>query len=328
MDRAHGETGLRLLVTGAGGMVGSAFVREARARGLDATGLTRTDLDVTDDDAVREVVGRWVEGAARSGRADPDWIVHCAAYTAVDRAESEPEAARAVNVEGTRKLARAAAKAGQGLVYLSTDYVFDGVAEAPLSPTAPTAPISVYGVSKRDGERAARHEYRHASAESGSSASGRGAQPLIVRSGWLYGEGGRGFVRAMLDRASRGEDLRVVDDQVGGPTWTGSLVAAVLDLVAIGSGTELPEVVHVADRGQATWYDLAVEALRISGVEAVVEPLSSRDFGAAATRPAYSVLDVTATETLLGRAMRPWKDVLSDVLGASGTTESTEGAGG
>ena len=310
---------MRLLVTGAGGMLGSAFVREARARGIEVLGVDREAMDVTDPSAVEQVVERWagpgraavevgVDGTAGGGRhGTTDWVVHCAAYTAVDRAESDPDLAHDVNVEGTKNVARAAASVRAGTVYISTDYVFDGEARAPYPPDAPTGPLSVYGQTKLEGEAAARRAYTGAPACADS-------RPLIVRTGWLYGERGRGFVQSILERGARGDRLRVVDDQVGGPTSVGTVVCAVLDLLDGAGDSPPPEVVHVADAGEASWRGLATEAFRILGADQKIEGGTSIEFGASAVRPLYSVLDVSETEQLLGRAMRPWRAVLREVL--------------
>ncbi len=235
---------MRILVTGARGLLGSEFVRAARARGISCVPLGREDADVTDADAVGRVIGATVGGSeATAGSAA--WVVHCAAYTAVDSAEAEPELAMRVNREGAANVARAAATAGAGMVYISTDYVYDGPRAEPWMPTDPVAPRSMYARSKLEGERAVQEVYR---------AGG----PLT---GWLYGAGGHNFARAILDRAERGESLRVVDDQRGRPTWARNVAETVLDLLT----HDVMGVWHVADGGDATWLEFAREALRLCG---------------------------------------------------------------
>ena len=262
---------MKILVTGAAGLLGRAVVDHAEARGYEVTPLDRSALDVTDPEAVQ---------AALAGAA-ADIVVHCAAYTAVDRAESEPVVARSVNRDGTRHVADAAAGAGARLVYVSTDYVFDGAATAPYPPSAPTGPLSVYGRTKLEGERA---------------ALGAGPETLVVRTSWLYGRD-QGFVPAVLRRAAEGEPLRIVADQTGRPTWVEHLAEGILDLVGRGARG----VWHLAGEGSATWADLAREAIRLAGLDREIEEIDSASFGADARRPSYSVLDLTATETLLGR---------------------------
>jgi dTDP-4-dehydrorhamnose reductase len=272
---------MRLLVTGAAGLLGSHVVAEARARGHAVAGLSHADLDVVDFDTVERVVG-----AHR-----PDAVFHCAGYTAVDRAESEPEKARAVNVDGTRHVACAATNVGAAFVTVSTDYVFDGRKRTPYVPDDEVGPLSVYGRSKLEGDRAA--------FEAAPSA-------LVVRTSWLYG-GENGFVPAILRRAERGEALRVVDDQRGRPTWAPHAAAAMLDLLERGASG----VWHVAGGGECTWLELAREAIRLRGLDVTVAPISTADFGSPARRPAYSVLDLSATESFLGRSMTHWREALA-----------------
>lgn len=275
---------MRILVTGAGGLLGSAVVPAARARAHDVLALGRAELDVTDGPAVREAV---------SG-ARADVIVHCAAYTAVDRAEAEADLARRVNRDGARNVAEAAADVGAVPVYISTDYVFDGAKRAPYLPDDPTGPLCVYGATKLEGERATTEAAR---------------EHLVARMSWLYG-GEDGFAPAILRRAEAGQELRVVDDQEGRPTWAPHGAAALLDLVE----REARGTWHVAGGGSCTWLELALEALHGTGLEARVQAVSSEEFGAAARRPPYSVLDLTATERALGRAMPDWRDGLAGFL--------------
>ncbi|KPJ78067.1 MAG: hypothetical protein AMS19_12230 [Gemmatimonas sp. SG8_23] len=295
---------MRVLVTGAAGLLGSEFVTRGRRHGYEVTGLRHAELDVTDRAAVRDRIA-----------AEPlDWVVHCAAYTAVDRAEREPELAFRVNEGGAGHVAEAAAAADVRTVFVSTDYVFDGRAGRPYRPSDPPNPLSVYGRSKWAGERAVRRAYE--------GAASPDSRPLIVRTGWLYGAGGRGFVRAMLERAERGERLTIVDDQTGGPTWARNVADHVFGLMA----REVDGVWHVADRGKATWLELAGEALRIAGIEADVAGTSTEAWDAPAPRPQYSVLDVAATERELGGPMEDWREALERCLSET-TRVDIKGAG-
>jgi len=270
-----------VLVTGAQGLLGQEVVRAARARGFRVVGVDREEFDVTD--------GPSVASAVRA--AAPTWVIHCAGYTAVDRAEEEPDQAMSVNRDGTRNVAAAAAEPGAGLVYISTDYVFDGAKTEPYLPSDETAPLGAYARSKLAGEHAA-------------TASHPG--PLIVRTGWLYGHGGRSFVQAISERAARGETLNVVDDQRGRPTWTRNLAEGILDLLAVDANG----IVHFTDGGDATWLDLAREIVALGGFDAELRGVSTEAWGAAAPRPLYSVLDVTATEAVLGRSLMHWREAL------------------
>lgn len=288
---------MKILLTGAGGLLGTEL---GRILGGDpvarptlpapmsdhlAIPLTHADLDVTDADAVRRVLARHA----------PEVVVHCAAYTSVDRAESEPLQARRVNVEGAAHVARASAELGALLVYLGTDFVFDGEREEPYRPDDPTGPLGVYGRTKLEGEEVVR---------------AAGPAHLLVRTSWVYGAGGRNFVDAVLERVRSGEDLRVVADQTGRPTWARNLAATLLELVERGARG----VWHVADAGTTTRHGLAVAALRAAGEEARVRPVSTGEYGAPASRPRYSVLDTSATEAFLGRPMVPWRDALARYL--------------
>lgn len=276
---------MRLLVTGAGGLLGTEVVPMARDRGHDVVSAARADLDVTDREAVTATLRHHC----------PDVVIHGAAYTAVDRAEEEPGEAHAVNVDGAHNVAAAAADVGAVCVYVSTDFVFDGRSDRPYPPDAPTAPLSVYGRTKRDGERVV--------------ADADGAH-LIVRTSWVYGAGGRNFLTAVLERARQGQALKVVSDQTGRPTWARNLARGILDLVDV----EARGTWHVADGGWCTWYELARHALEVEDLDVPVEPVTSEAWGAPAPRPRYSVLDVSATEALLGRQMTPWTEAVSAYL--------------
>ncbi len=271
---------MRVLVTGARGLLGAAVAAEARARGHEVVALGHAELDVTDAAAVREAIA-----ATR-----PDVVVHCAAYTAVDRAESEPERARAVNRDGTRYVAEAAAEVGAVIVYVSTDYVFDGTKRTPYLPTDEANPLSVYGRTKLEGEEAV--------AEVGGEA-------LTVRTSWLYGPG-NGFVPAILRRAREGGALRVVDDQRGRPTWAPHAAVTILDLFESGARGAW----HVAGGGDCTWLELAREALALDALPVEAHAISTAAYGAPAPRPAYSVLALDATEERLGRRMPHWREGL------------------
>jgi dTDP-4-dehydrorhamnose reductase len=283
---------MKILVTGAHGLLGTEFVGAVRRGGLDVVACGRGDLDVTDREAAR----------ARIQEAAPDWVVHCAAYTAVDRAEAEEAQAFAVNVGGSSNVATAAVEIGARMVYISTDYVFDGEQRVPYLPTDRPRPLSVYGRSKLAGEEAVRLVY--------GSKGGWGSAPLIVRSGWIYGAGGRGFVAAMLERAEAGTPLKIVNDQWGRPTWARNLAEITLQLMK----ARVQGIWHVADGGEATWAALAREAFRLRGLTADVEEVSSGSWGAAAARPTYSVLDLAKSESAVGRDMMEWTEALSRCL--------------
>lgn len=275
---------MRLLITGAAGLLGSALDREACARGHEVHALDRAQCDVTSPDAVRATISE----------VRPEVLVHCAAYTSVDRAEVEPELAELVNHVATRCVVSTAAELGALPVYVSTDYVFDGGQWEPYLPAAAARPLSVYGRTKLLGETATAGASRH---------------HLIVRTSWLYGDE-KGFVPTILRRAEEGMALRVVDDQTGRPTWAPSAATAMLDLLDRGARG----IWHVAGQGTCTWMELARRAVTEAGITCDLEAVSTADFGASAQRPSYSVMALEATERLLGREMTHWRDDLSRFL--------------
>ncbi|HTG32174.1 MAG TPA: dTDP-4-dehydrorhamnose reductase [Thermoanaerobaculia bacterium] len=276
---------MRCLVLGGTGMLGSAVVAAARSRGWAALGLSRTQGDLTDRD---RLLG-WAE------RFRPDVVVNCAAYTKVDAAETERELAFAVNGEGVAHAADLASQAGARLVHVSTDYVFDGKAGEPYREDAPTAPLSVYGQSKLEGERRALAYDRS----------------VVVRTSWLFGPGGPSFVAAMVGLIEAGRlPLRVVADQQGCPTSTASLARALLDLAL----WETTGVVHFQNREPVSWYAFAVEIARLWSGAVEVVPVTTTEFPRPAPRPAYSVLDVGRFEHLAGRRVEPWEEGLVETL--------------
>lgn len=289
---------MKVVVTGAGGMLGRALVPALESAGHEAVALTRAEADVTRADDLRRAVG-----AAR-----PDWVFHLAAFTRVDDCESRADHAHAVNGAGAGNAARAAAEAGAGILVLSTDYVFSGEATRPYREDDPTGPRSVYGASKLAGEERARAgNPRH----------------LIVRTAWLYGRGGANFVDTILARARAGEPLRVVDDQRGSPTSTSDLAPALVGLAEAGQyGTY-----HCTNSGECTWHDLAVHVLRRSGLAAPVARIDSATLGRPARRPAWSVLSHQKFEHVTGRRMPAWQDAVDRYLGlGAGALQATEEA--
>jgi len=254
---------MRILITGAGGMLGSDVCRAANAAGLEVVALDHAALDVTDADAVESVVGH----------ARPGAVVNCAAWTDVDGAESSLDAALVANRDGAGNLARAAAANGAWTVHVSSDYVFDGTKSEPYVESDAVNPLSAYGRSKLEGELAV--------------ASGAPDSHTIARSSWLFGVDGRCFPKTILRLASEREELTVVDDQVGCPTFTGHLAAALVELVV---GERPAGVVHVAGGGQCSWFEFASQIVESAGLACRVTPGKTAELDRAAPRPAYSVL--------------------------------------
>ncbi len=269
---------MRLLVTGAAGMLGTDVVAAAAA-GHDVVAFARTDLDITDAEAVRAAVRD----------TQPDAVINCAAYTNVDGAETDEAAATRINGDGAGHLAAAAAESGAHIVHVSTDYVFAGDATEPYPEDAPTGPIGAYGRSKLAGELAVQ-----AAAPTSHS---------IVRTAWVFGPHGKNFVDTMLKLAATRDELTVVDDQLGCPTYTGHLAAALITIAEQRSNG----VLHVAGGGQCTWRDLAVATFAAAGLDVTVHPTTTAAFGAPAPRPAYSVLGSTRSDA---PALPSWQDGL------------------
>jgi dTDP-4-dehydrorhamnose reductase len=272
----------RVLVLGAGGMLGHDAVRLA---GDAALALDRAACDVTHRDAVRAAVAR----------ARPAAVLNCAAWTDVDGAETEPEQALRVNGEGAANVAEAAAEAGAIVLYVSSDYVFDGAKREPYLESDPTRPLSSYGRSKLAGEQAtAAANPRH----------------FVVRSSWLFGAHGKNFVAKML--ASDRDELRVVDDQVGCPTYTGHLAEGIFRLVSGGDFG----IHHIAGGGQCSWFELARATFERAGLDKHVEPCTSDEFPRPAPRPAWSVL---RSERPGAIALPPWEAGLDAFLRSAGS---------
>jgi len=288
---------VRLLVTGAAGMLGQDVIRAGARAGHELLGFDHGELDVADGASVADAL----EGAA------PDALINCAAFTDVDGAERDGNRAFAVNAEAAGLLARAAAGASVAMLHVSSDYVFDGevTRTAGGAPRAyvesdRTAPLSVYGESKLAGER----EVLEA-----------GGRHLVVRSAWLFGLGGRNFVSTMLalahDSAREGAPcaVDVVSDQVGSPTWTGHLAPAMIGLLE----RRVDGLVHLAGAGQVSWNGLAIEAFRQAEVDCEVREASTAQIGRPAPRPAFSALESEREDVL---PLPPWQDGLAGYLAA------------
>jgi dTDP-4-dehydrorhamnose reductase len=276
---------MRLLVTGATGMLGRDIASAASAAGHELTALSRSELDITDAAAV--------QAAVAEGR--PDAVLNCAAWTDVDGAETEAEQAFAVNGPGAGNVARAGAAAGAWTVHISSDYVFAGDKSSPYVESDPTGPKSQYGRGKLAGELAV--------------AEAAPAAHTIVRSSWLFGAGGHCFPATILRVGAERDQLTVVDDQVGCPTFTGHLAPA---LVALAQDPILG-ILHVAGAGQCSWYDFSREIVTLAGLRCEVVPGATADLARPAPRPAYSVL---ATERAGTPVLPEWREGLQAFLAA------------
>ncbi len=290
---------MNIVVTGAFGQLGSELCRQL---GSGAIGLDLPDFDLTDEDQVLETIER----------IRPRAVINTAAYTLVDRAEEEVELCRAVNVRGVTHLAKACRATGSTLVQISTDYVFgDPERRKPYREADAPQPAGVYACSKLEGERRATVCPKN----------------LIVRTCGLYGRTGPrsagNFAQAILRRAESGKPLRVVDDQRCTPSYVPQVARAIRFLVE----AQATGVFHVVNSGNTTWYGMAAEILRQSGLKVPLEPISTADYGARAPRPAYSVLDTAKYHSLPGRPEMPhWRDAVAEFLAAR-QSECSAGTG-
>jgi len=276
---------MKVLITGAKGMLGQDMVAEFQRRDYEVHAADHKILDITDIQAVRAAITA----------LKPDIVVNCAAYTDVDKAESEPEIAMRVNGLGPRNLALACEATGAVLLHISTDYVFDGEKEGPYEIWDTPNPINVYGKSKLWGEnyvRSLMHRY------------------FIVRTSWLFGKGGRNFVTTMLELAKRGGPIRVVNDQRGCPTYTVDLARACADLVESGCFG----VYHVTNQGATTWYEFAREIFRCAGIQVDLEAVTSDQFPRPAKRPKNSELYSFPLREILEWEIRNWRQGLTDMV--------------
>jgi dTDP-4-dehydrorhamnose reductase len=281
----------KVLVVGAGGQLGQELQRTS-GPGVECLPMTRAQLDIADVVAVSE-----------SLRAvAPQLVINAAAYTAVDNAEAETDAARRGNVDGPLALAQACAQQGVRLIHISTDFVFDGTASQPYKPDAATAPLGEYGRSKRAGELAVQSVL---------------PQALILRTGWVYSRYGSNFVKTMLRLMSERDDLAVVADQVGTPTWAHGLAEAVW---ASAARPQLSGIYHWSDAGVCSWYDFAVAiceealALGLLARPVNIRPIAAIEYPTPACRPAYSVLDKTNSWCDFALAGVHWRQQLRAML--------------
>ena len=288
---------MKILLFGANGQVGQELQDQLPALG-EVKALTRQQLDLTDTKAIRRVMRDY----------SPDVVVNAAAYTAVDRAETEQELANAVNGVAPKIMAEEVEALGAALVHISTDYVFDGQHYRPYLETQPTDPLGAYGHSKWLGE---------------TGIQSTGAQAIILRTAWVYGSRGHGnFVKTMLRLGAEREELGVVVDQIGTPTWSADIAQAICGLVnhlpsALQAGTE---IYHFTNSGAASWYDFAIaifeEAAEMGWPLAIkrVVPITTEEYPTPARRPPYSVLANQKINALLGMPAQHWRQALRKML--------------
>lgn len=276
---------MKIIVTGVKGQLGYDVVRELTSRGYeDVLGIDIEDLNITDEDAVYDFFKL----------NKPDVIVHCAAYTAVDKAEDDINTCMSVNVKGTRNLLNQARSNDAKFIYISTDYVFDGDKKAPYEVFDDPNPESVYGVTKCHGEKEVRLYEKH----------------FIVRISWVFGKNGNNFVKTMLRLGKERESLNVVNDQFGSPTYTFDLSRLLVDMVE----SESYGTYHATNEGTCTWYEFTREIFRLANISTSVNPILTVDYPTKAKRPKNSVMSKKSLDDKRFKRLPSWQDALKRYL--------------
>jgi dTDP-4-dehydrorhamnose reductase len=279
---------MKILLFGGSGQLGYEIEKRARDLNFEVVSPVISELDITEGQQVRYL----------TSQVKPDLIINCAAYTAVDKAETEREEAFKINSLGAENVAIATKESGSRLIHISTDYVFDGEGDRPLKEEDPTNPVSCYGESKLEGEERVLRAI--------------GDRAVIVRTSSLHGQRGVNFVHTMLDLFATRDVVKVVNDQFMSPTWAGWLAEVLLDLGRI----KCEGVVHASCAGGISWFDFAAEILELCkgavphAAKVHLEPISAKEFGRPARRPSYSVFDCTKLAGILGRKPIPWQEGL------------------
>lgn len=272
---------MKVLVTGFNGQLGFDVVKELNKRNIECKGVDLQDFDITDREQTLEYIKMY----------SPDAVVHCAAYTAVDKAEDDEECCRRVNVDGSENLALACKELDAKMLYVSTDYVYGGNGEVPFDVTDPTDPKSVYGKTKLEGENAVKNHV---------------SKCFIVRTSWVFGINGNNFVKTMLRLGAERDMLNVVDDQIGSPTYTPDLARLICDLIF----TEEYGTYHGTNENYCSWAEFAAEIMRLGGRKAQIKPIPSSEYPAKAQRPLNSRLSKACLDRIGVKRLPAWQDAL------------------
>lgn len=287
-------------LVGSNGMLGNEIARQLKEKNLEFVGTDR-EVDFTDPDAINGFVSD----------KKIDFIINCAAYTAVDKAETDKELAVKLNVEGPKNLSIAANKLGATLIHISTDYVFDGTGNTPRTEDMPIAPIGVYGVTKADGEKA---------------VTSNASKYYVIRTAWLYGWAGKNFVYTMIRAMNTHDAVKVVNDQKGTPTFAGDLASVIIKVIEKSvSDSAIPYgIYHCTDLGEITWWDFTNEIKRqgiekgwVTNRDCIINPCTTEEYPTPAKRPAYSVLSKDKIQKTLGIELPDWKDSLNKYLSSN-----------
>ena len=278
---------MRVLVTGVKGQLGHDVMDELAAKGIEGIGVDVEEMDITDAAACEKVITE----------AKPDAVIHCAAYTAVDAAEDNVELCRKVNAEGTRNIAKVCKALDIKMMYISTDYVFNGEGLRPWEPDDHREPLNVYGLTKYEGEIAVEQNLE---------------KYFIVRIAWVFGVNGKNFIKTMLRLGQERGAVSVVNDQIGSPTYTYDLSKLLVAMIQ----TDKYGRYHATNEGLCSWYDFACAIMQGAGLNCKVEPVTSAEYAAAnpasANRPAWSALENRMLRCTVGDEMRDWQDALKD----------------
>lgn len=276
---------MKLLVTGVKGQLGYDVCKVLSARGIEHRGVDIEDFDITNAQAAHDYIAAY----------RPDGVIHCSAWTAVDRAEDELEKVRAVNAEGSRNIASVCKEIGAKLVYISTDYVFPGTGERFYEPDDPTGPLGAYGVTKLEGEQAVQALLE---------------RYFIVRVSWVFGKNGSNFIKTMLRLAETKSELNVVCDQIGSPTYTADLAPLLCDMVV----TDKYGIYHATNEGICSWAEFAEEIFRLAGKDVKVNPVPTSEYPTRAARPLNSRMSKAKLEEMGFSRLPDWHDALARYL--------------
>ena len=276
---------MRVFVTGVKGQLGYDVMNELEKQGLEGIGVDIDEMDITDADQVNEVIKE----------AAPDAVIHCAAYTAVDAAEDNEEICRKVNAQGTENIAKVCEELDIKMMYISTDYVFNGQGERPWEPDDEREPLNVYGQTKYEGELAIEEHVK---------------KFFTVRIAWVFGVNGKNFIKTMLNLGKTHDHLTVVNDQTGSPTYTYDLARLLVDMIQ----TDKYGRYHATNEGLCTWYEFACEIFKQAGMDVSVAPVSSDEYPAKAKRPSNSRMDKSKLTANGFQPLPTWQDALSRYL--------------
>jgi dTDP-4-dehydrorhamnose reductase len=282
---------LKILITGANGQLGNEF--RTLAAGFPAYEfifLSREELSIADAGNVREVLLKH----------RPNCLVNCAAYTAVDKAETEKELAMAINAEGPGVLAEVCAELHAKFIHISTDYVFDGSSAQPYREDAPTGPINTYGITKLRGEQLVLE---------------KNPEAIIIRTSWVYSQFGNNFVKTMMRLMKERESINVVSDQVGSPTYAADLAAAIMHIIESGDASNAKGIFHYSNEGQISWHEFAQAIKELTGSNCTVNPIPSSAYPTPAKRPQYSLLDKSRIRAEFGLEIPGWRESLEVCVG-------------